>query len=144
MASRFTITVKNESGTFRNYVITQEAPPIGGPAAVALPLVIFRANVPGEGTAKFSIDIPNPYYAYAISSQGKPEAGTAVDVSTRIPITLGKRYPDGHDEPGSSVEYVVVSGTPSLQDTPSRNGFVGSFEIKTGHDFTNNDAKNGK
>lgn len=144
MAPSYTIQVENESSITNNYIISQEPPQVTGQAQDVWPLVIARATVPPGGLAKFTIELPTPYYAYAISSQGEPGHGVSVDTRAQRPVSLGKKHDDGSLTPGSTLQFVMNEGVPDLRDAdePS-NGFQNAFTIVTGMDFTDADVKQG-
>lgn len=108
------------------------------------PLSSPRPNVPDGGLANINLHIPNPYFAYAITAEGRPDHGVSVETIVKRPVTLGLTGQDGATTPGSTVQFVVDYGTPNLKDDSSKNGNAGAFVIRTGNDFSGNDAKNGQ
>ena len=132
------VKLQNQTGQTHNYILSQDAvqPP--------KPLVIANVKVPQQGSAIITVDIPNPYYAYAITYQA-PSHSSSVETIVKRAITLGKMQDDGTQTLGSSVQYVVTDKVPDLADGAlPKEGKVNAFEIRTGSDFTEKDAKEGK
>lgn len=121
------INVSNLSGVTHTYIITAEQ------QVEHWPLVIERAKVPYESSADFTLD-NDPYYAYAITSQGHPSHGNRVQVVTKRPIELGK----------SKIHFEVQDGTPNLGADSKDGNAKGAFEIVTSDGFTEKDAKKGR
>ncbi|MCJ1405410.1 hypothetical protein MMC11_008638 [Xylographa trunciseda] len=134
--SSFIVKLQNQTGHTHNYILSQDAvqPP--------KPLVIANVKVPQEGFAMITVDIPDPYYAYAITYQA-PSHGSSVETIAKRAITLGKMQDDGTQTLGSTVQYVVTDKVPDLADGALPEGKVNAFEIRTGSDFTEKDAKKG-
>ncbi|MCJ1437391.1 hypothetical protein MMC27_006778 [Xylographa pallens] len=135
--SSLVVKLQNQTGQTHNYILSQDAvqPP--------KPLVIANVKVPQEGSAIITLDIPDPYYAYAITYQA-PFHGSSVETIAKRAITLGKMQDDGTQTLGSTVQYVVTDGVPDLADGAlPKEGKVNAFEIRTGSDFNEKDAKKG-
>lgn len=141
MAPPYTITVQNDSGTRQTYNITLEPPRVDNLSGKSWPIVIDQARVPPQDSGEFKIDVPNPYYAYALSSQGPLEHGTSAQIISKVPVKLGSK--DDSQTPGSTIKFVVEDGTPGLRDSRQPNAREGSFSVVTSGDFRDSDAKNG-
>ena len=142
--SPFIIELQNHSGKTHNYVLSQQTPAVADAIQDPWPLVIVNVKVPQEGSANIALHIPNPYYAYAITTQA-PSHGSKVETIAKRPVTLGEMHPNGTSTPGSTVQYVVIDEVPDLADgTLPKNGLEKAFEIQTGNDFTAKDAKKGE
>ncbi|MCJ1283656.1 hypothetical protein MMC26_002987 [Xylographa opegraphella] len=135
--SSLVVQVQNQTGQTHNYILSQDAvqPP--------KPLLLANVKVPQEGSAMITLDIPDPYYAYAITYQA-PSHGSSVETIAKRPITLGKVQDDGTQTLGTTVQYVVTDKVPDLAvGALPMEGKVNAFEIRTGSDFTEKDAKKG-
>lgn len=105
MVPSYTITVQNDSSMRQTYNITQEPPRVDNLSGKSWPIVIDQARVPPQDSGKFEIDIPDPYYAYALSSQRPLEHGTNATIISQVPVKVGSK--DGSRTPGSNIKYVV-------------------------------------
>ncbi|KAK6074246.1 hypothetical protein SCUP234_08296 [Seiridium cupressi] len=136
----YTIKVTNRSGSRHDYVISQQ-PSVNDSASKIWPCVLQHGKVPPQGVAVFKVDRPNSFYAYALTSNGSPQHGVSVSVHTQKSVQLGRKEADGTVIPGSSVQYIVQDGATDLDaNSLPPHGFVNSFEIQTGSDFTSQDA----
>ncbi|KAK9796586.1 hypothetical protein SCARD494_04288 [Seiridium cardinale] len=139
MAS-YTIKVTNRSGSRHNYAISQQPSPNDN-ASKVWPCVLQHGKVPPQGVAVFKVDRPNSFCAYALTSRGSPQHGVSVSVHTQKSVQLGRKEADGTVTPGSSVQYIVQDGATDLDaHSLPPHGFVNCFEIRTGSDFTSQDA----
>ncbi|MCJ1391334.1 hypothetical protein MMC18_004197 [Xylographa bjoerkii] len=137
------INLQNQSGRTHNYILCQQTPAVADAGQAAWPLVIVNVRVPDEGSAKVALQIPDPYYAYAITTQA-PSHGSSVETIAKRAVTLGKKQDDGTHTPGSIIQYVVTDEVPDLIDGAlPKHGLDNAFEIRTGNDFTVKDAKKG-
>ena len=142
MASH-TITVQNQSGSLHNYIISQEPIVKSDESPNLWPCVLSHAKVPFEAVASFTVNRPNPFYAYAVTSNDPPGHGVQATTEAKKPIELGRQQADGTLVNGTSVEFVVRDGAPDLdaRSLPPH-GNSNSFEIRTG-DFSSDDATDG-
>jgi hypothetical protein len=93
--------------------------------------------------AAFSVS--NQYYAFTGTSEGSPQMGVDVNVSSERPVTLGSTRDDGTHTPGNTVELAVEDDALHFSDNPSPDSaFSGAFAIRSNSDFTATDANRGK
>lgn len=139
-----TIKVQNRTGSNQSYALFNEAPRVEGHVQGKVWSNIFRTlRAPNGATASFSVS--SQYFAFTGTSEGRPDDGVGVDVSSEKPITLGSVRPDGAHVPGSTVQ---LSGEDNAlrfgNDSSPDSGFAGAFSIRSNSDFTSNDANRGK
>ncbi|CAJ0550955.1 Ff.00g108850.m01.CDS01 [Fusarium sp. VM40] len=138
-----TIKVQNRTGSNQSYALFNEAPRVEGHVQGKVWSNIFRTlRAPNGATASFSVS--SQYFAFTGTSEGRPDDGVGVDVSSEKPITLGSVRPDGAHVPGSTVQ---LSGEDNAlrfgNDSSPDSGFAGAFSIRSNSDFTSNDANRG-
>lgn len=139
-----TIKVQNRTGSNQSYALFNEAPRVEGHVQGKVWSNIFETKrSPNGAVASFSVS--SQYFAFTGISEGSPEDGVGVDVSSEKPITLGSLRSDGEHVPGSTVQ---ISGEDHAlrfgNDSSPDSGFVGAFAIRSGSDFSSSDAKRGK
>ncbi|KAG5662533.1 hypothetical protein KAF25_004951 [Fusarium avenaceum] len=136
-----TIKVQNRTGSNQSYALFNEAPRVEGHVQGKVWSNIFETTrSPNGAVASFSVS--SQYFAFTGISEGRPEDGVRVDVSSEKPITLGSLRSDGEHVPGSTVQ---ISGEDHAlrfgNDSSPDSGFVGAFAIHSNSDFSSSDAK---
>jgi len=148
----YTITIQNNSGVFKNYVLFTGKPEVTGQVQPQIWSNVF-ATAPCAAGNVATFTIYKQYVALMGTSSGSPKTGVTVSVSGTKAVTLGKVNDNGSVTPGSSVNYITNNvGTdenPQLVPSLSPNyldaaGQPNAFEIQTTGPFTPDDASRGK
>jgi len=147
MVNVYNITIKNNSGSFKKYVLFNAIPEVTNVVSDKIWANVFKtANAaPGQDT---TFTIYAQYQAIVGSSSGTPAEGVTVNVSGSKAIDLGHVKPDNSKVAGSSIIFDVKDGAPYFLDTPAiPAGDVKAFQIRApdeGSNFSTKDADKGK
>ena len=143
MVNKYTILVKNQSGAQQHYALFNKPPVVTGRVQGQIWANVFATgNTPSNSNAHFAMY--TQYYGIVGSSQGTPADGVEVDVTGEIPVSLGSTAANGTQIPGTSLTLKVTDDAPQFDPTPNPNGsYINAFEIRSGTDFTINEARKG-
>lgn len=142
MARGYTIELENKSGNENTYVVSAEPPQVEGDFEKNWPLVITRAVAGPNDSIKFTINPPTPYYAYALSAEGRPGHGVGTETQLKEAVQLGKKTEDGNVTPGSTLQFSFADGMPRLNSIEDGRPVVNGFAIRTTTDFSSEDVRN--
>lgn len=144
MPNRKTIKVQNRTGSDQTYALFNEAPRVQGHVQGQIWSNVFgTTRAPRGAMAAFSVT--NQYYAFTGTSEGRPQMGVGVNVSSERPVTLGSIRDDGTHTPGNTVQLSSEDNALYFNNNPSPDSaFSGAFAIRSSNDFTASDASRGK
>jgi hypothetical protein len=138
MGNKYTIRINNNTGSPQNYNLLSEKPEISGVSKSNVWTSVYQSNesCPDGATAEF--EIWKSYYGIIGTWRGGARDGGRVTITQTKPVTLGSQSPDGSQNPGTTLNMVVVNGrVPSFDRALAEpSAFVNAFEIDTGNDFT--------
>ncbi|RKL36685.1 hypothetical protein BFJ72_g8234 [Fusarium proliferatum] len=138
MVNKYTIVIRNNTGSSQNYNLVGEKPEVTGISSSNVWTNVYQSSegCPDGGQTEF--EIWKTYYGTVGSWRGSPKEGTKVQIAQAKAVNLGSQSDDGSQNPGTTLNMVVVNGRmPSFDRSPGpSSAFVNAFEIDTGNDFT--------
>ncbi|KAF5707997.1 hypothetical protein FMUND_10862 [Fusarium mundagurra] len=138
MVNKYTIRINNNTGSTQNYNLVADKPEVTGTSSSNVWTNVYQVGegCPDGGQTEF--EIWKTYYGIVGSWRGSPKEGTKVQIAQTRPVTLGTLSDDGSQNPGTTLNMVVIfERTVSFDKSPApQSAFINAFEIDTGHDFT--------
>ncbi|KAF5677088.1 hypothetical protein FCIRC_6815 [Fusarium circinatum] len=138
MGNKYTIRINNNTGSDQNYNLVADKPEVTGTSSSNVWTNVYQSSegCPDGGQTEF--EIWKTYYGIVGSWRGSPKEGTKVQIAQTKPVTLGTQSDDGSQNPGTTLNTVVVGGRSiSFDRSPApQSAFINAFEIDTGNDFT--------
>ncbi|RFU72136.1 hypothetical protein TARUN_10123 [Trichoderma arundinaceum] len=127
MSTSYTISVENNRGENTNYAVFMEPPEFTGGQQPWMN-VWYTSFVPYHGS--FEIRTGVDFYAWVGTVPMTPAPGVVVSSGMSLLARLGTA-----STPGSTFDEKITQSFPTIEET-SPSAIAGSFEIKTGTDFT--------
>ncbi|KAG7411464.1 hypothetical protein LZL87_013437 [Fusarium oxysporum] len=138
MGNKYTIRINNNTGSTQNYNLVGEEPEVTGISNSDVWTNVYQSSegCPDGGQTEF--EIWKTYYGIVGSWRGSPKEGSKVQIAQIRPVNLGSQSDDGSQNPGTTLNMVVVAGRAiSFDKSPlPQSAFINAFEIDTGNDFT--------
>ncbi|KAF5983772.1 hypothetical protein FCOIX_2988 [Fusarium coicis] len=138
MGNKYTIRINNNTGSTQNYNLVADKPEVTGTPSSSVWTNVYQVGqgCPDGGQTEF--EIWKTYYGIVGSWRGSPKEGSKVQISQIKPVTLGSQSDDGSQNPGTTLNVVVVGGRSLSFDRSQapQSTFINAFEIDTGNDFT--------
>ncbi|KAG5801367.1 hypothetical protein H9Q74_007346 [Fusarium xylarioides] len=138
MGNKYTIRINNNTGSTQNYNLVADKPEVTGISNSNVWTNVYQSSDGCPDGGQTELEIWKTYYGIVGSWRGSPKEGSKVQISQIKPVNLGSQSDDGSQNPGTTLNVVVVGGRSLSFDRsqPPQSAFINAFEIDTGNDFT--------
>ncbi|KAG5751637.1 hypothetical protein H9Q70_005693 [Fusarium xylarioides] len=108
MGNKYTICINNNTGSTQNYNLVADKPEVTGISNSNVWTNVYQSSdgCPDGGQTEF--EIWKTYYGIVGSWRGSPKEGSKVQISQIKPMNLGSQSDDGSQNPGTTLNVVVV------------------------------------